>query len=118
MNDLGLRLLCIATMQAQDQHTLLAPRLQQPRWSMRPRLEISGYCCPLRVLRLNFGCAKPVDELARRSHGRPAHALQICTFRVQSIRARAKSSRFCTSAHCLFGGSLTRGFSSRLDAPF
>ena len=34
------------------------------------------------------------------------------------FRARAKSSRFCTTAHCLFGGSLTRGFSSRLDAPF
>ena len=34
------------------------------------------------------------------------------------VRARAKSSRFCTPAHCLFRGSLTRGFSSRLDAPF
>ena len=33
------------------------------------------------------------------------------------VRARAKSSRFCTVAHCLLGGSLTRGFASRLDAP-
>ena len=35
-----------------------------------------------------------------------------------SVRARAKSSRFCTPAHCLLSGSLTRGFASRLDAPF
>ena len=35
-----------------------------------------------------------------------------------TIGARAKSSRFCTLAHCLLGGSLTRGFASRLDAPF
>ena len=34
------------------------------------------------------------------------------------LRARAKSSRFCTPAHCLPGGSLIRGFSSRLHAPF
>ena len=33
------------------------------------------------------------------------------------VRASAKSMRFCPSAHCLLGGSLTRGFSSRLDAP-
>ena len=34
------------------------------------------------------------------------------------IWARAKSSRFCIWARCLLGGSLTRGFASRLDAPF
>ena len=34
------------------------------------------------------------------------------------VRAPAKSSRFCRPAHCLLGGSLTRGFASRLDAPF
>ena len=33
-------------------------------------------------------------------------------------RVRVKSNRFCTSAHCLFGGSLTSGFARRLDAPF
>ncbi|MSQ81743.1 MAG: HEAT repeat domain-containing protein [Myxococcales bacterium] len=34
------------------------------------------------------------------------------------IRTRAKSSRCCMWAHCLLGGSPTRGFASRLDAPF
>ena len=34
------------------------------------------------------------------------------------IWARAKSSRFCIWARWLLGGSLTRGFASRLDAPF
>ena len=34
------------------------------------------------------------------------------------VRARVKSGRFCASAHCLLAGSLTRGFASRLDAPF
>ena len=41
---------------------------------------------------------------------------QLTSSRVLS--ARAKSSRFCTSAHCLLSGSQTRGFASRLDAPF
>ncbi|MSQ84934.1 MAG: glutathione peroxidase [Myxococcales bacterium] len=39
-------------------------------------------------------------------------------FSGQFFRAPAKSSRFCTVAHCLLGGSRTRGFASRLHAGF
>ena len=46
----------------------------------------------------------------------PRCALSLLTR--AGLRARAKSSRFFTPAHCLLGGSLTHGFASRLDAPF
>ncbi|MSQ81816.1 MAG: PDZ domain-containing protein [Myxococcales bacterium] len=39
-------------------------------------------------------------------------------FRARLVAARAKSSRFCSWAHCLLGGSQTRDFAGRLDAPF
>ena len=44
--------------------------------------------------------------------------MNILLFRFIALGARAKSSRFFTPARCLLSGSLTRGFASRLDAPF
>ena len=62
--------------------------------------------------------AAPSEQQIQRAGTLTATAKAVNYAKWSRIRARAKSSRFCTLAHCLLGGSLTRGFASRLDALF